>query len=335
MAEIKLDDFSAKHPHLYHYTTESGFRGIVSSNSLWATYFRDLNDSTEIMHLKEPLKQVLSKELVVQFRKYRSSGPAARKIVVQNGGAESMAKKLAFGWVNSLYATTFEMEDEKRTTFCGIASFCSHVNDQEYERENGLLSQWRGYGRQGGYCLVFDTLAMKNLIDHEMSSYFYIYANLCVVRYLFRPELVTEYFRELIKVSEEIVKARVVDDSNIGALASQSFIPFVSSAATTKHRGFYEEREIRLVAMPATNLADAEIKGKPGYKLMPIKPELALECNGCARRYISLFGRGFEKLPLVKVIVGPSREQKANIRLARELVRNTVPVIASETPYLD
>jgi hypothetical protein len=212
---------------------------------------------------------------------------------------------------------------------------CSHADDQEYERDNGLLSQWRGYGRQGGYCLVFDTAAIRKLISQEVGVYFYVHADLYAANYLFRPELVSQNFQALVEVSKRVVRASLLDDSSISEIASQSFVPFVSSAAATKHRGFFEEREIRLVAMPATKVADAKIQGKPGYKRMSLKPELALQRDGHVRRYISLFGPDFEKLPLVKVIVGPSREQKANVRFARSLVNPTVPVIASETPYLD
>jgi hypothetical protein len=36
------------HPDFYHYTCEAGFQRIVASNSLWSTFFEDLNDSVEI-----------------------------------------------------------------------------------------------------------------------------------------------------------------------------------------------------------------------------------------------------------------------------------------------
>ena len=43
-AEHEMPD-EKNSPELYHYTSEAGFRGIVASNSLWATFFEDLNDS--------------------------------------------------------------------------------------------------------------------------------------------------------------------------------------------------------------------------------------------------------------------------------------------------
>ena len=53
-------EFRASHPKLHHYTARSGLEGIVQSNSLWATRYRDLNDSAEIVHLKEPFASALA-----------------------------------------------------------------------------------------------------------------------------------------------------------------------------------------------------------------------------------------------------------------------------------
>jgi hypothetical protein len=41
--------FIATHPELHHYTTFQGLKGIVETNTIWATHYCDLND------LKHPL----------------------------------------------------------------------------------------------------------------------------------------------------------------------------------------------------------------------------------------------------------------------------------------
>jgi hypothetical protein len=48
------------HPELHHYTTRSGLEGIWKTNSLWATHFSNLSDSSEIVLLKTPLEEALS-----------------------------------------------------------------------------------------------------------------------------------------------------------------------------------------------------------------------------------------------------------------------------------
>ena len=46
---IAHPDFMAVHPELYHYTNLDGLKGILSTKSLWATHFANLNDSTEVI----------------------------------------------------------------------------------------------------------------------------------------------------------------------------------------------------------------------------------------------------------------------------------------------
>jgi hypothetical protein len=48
-----VSGLAAAHPELHHYTTFAGLKGIVESNTLWATHFLDLNDSREVFLLEE------------------------------------------------------------------------------------------------------------------------------------------------------------------------------------------------------------------------------------------------------------------------------------------
>jgi hypothetical protein len=179
-AEGAIDSLVRDHPHLYHYTNGVGLKGIVESNSLWATYFRHMNDANEIHELRVPLVRELARRLTPFVQERRQKGIPISKIVSMSGGE---AEHFARGWVNSLYSTVFQSDEMERTSACYISSFCSHSNDQAYERENGLLSQWRGYGKQGGFCLVFDTADLFKLFEQERRTYFYPYADLRDVHY--------------------------------------------------------------------------------------------------------------------------------------------------------
>jgi hypothetical protein len=53
-------------------------------------------------------------------------------------------------------------------------SFSTHADDSEYERKNGLLSQWEGYAGPDGYCFVFDTSAMARHLGQEMDSRYWV-----------------------------------------------------------------------------------------------------------------------------------------------------------------
>lgn len=48
-----------EHPELHHYTTYVGLKGIYRSNTLWATHFAHLNDTTEVVHLQPPLLEAV------------------------------------------------------------------------------------------------------------------------------------------------------------------------------------------------------------------------------------------------------------------------------------
>ena len=107
-----------------------------------------MNDANEIHELRVPLVRELARKLTPFVQERRQKGIPISKIVSMSGGE---AEHFARGWVNSLYSTVFQSDEMERTSACYISSFCSHSNDQAYERENGLLSQWRGYGKRAAF----------------------------------------------------------------------------------------------------------------------------------------------------------------------------------------
>jgi len=106
-----------------------------------------------------------------------------------------------------------------------------------------------------------------------------------------------------------------------------------AAATAFKHQGFYEEREVRLVAMAGTELA-ADVERKTGRTPPPLKEVCRTSRGGRVHRHISLFGKGFAPLPVQRVIVGPSRSQDVNAAFAQKIVGRKVPVSTSATPYI-
>jgi hypothetical protein len=184
------DSLVQTHPQIYHYTTEAGLRGIVESNSFRATYFRDMNDANEIHELRMPLIKEFTRRVTPFFKELYQKGTRATKLA----SASAEAEYSAHSWADKLYSTVFQ----ERASDCYISSFCSHANDQDYERNHGLLSQWRGYGKDGGYCLVLDTAALSKFSEQEPRSYIYPYADLCVVHHSFESAQAVAPFSELL-----------------------------------------------------------------------------------------------------------------------------------------
>jgi len=125
-------------PHtLYHYTTPTGFHGIVSSSVLRATHIAYTNDSRELLHAVKLLRERIDPLLGVAV-----------------GAVRAMLVDMAAG----LDATT-----EFNTMPIAIACFCE---------DGDLLSQWRGYGAgEGGIAIGFESAALAGLARSVPPSY--------------------------------------------------------------------------------------------------------------------------------------------------------------------
>jgi hypothetical protein len=126
---------------------------------MWATYFADMNDAQEIHTLRVPLVDELTKRLNPVVKQVRLQNPPQDSVVWRRDAPQHLARVLG----NALYRVVFADDDSERTAYCCTACFSSHAGDKPYEREHGLLSQWRGYGKDGGFCLVFDTATLWRL----------------------------------------------------------------------------------------------------------------------------------------------------------------------------
>jgi hypothetical protein len=328
--DAQLGSFAATHPRLYHYTNTHSFRSILMGNSLWSTHYEDLNDATEFRHMREPLAKAMAERFEPVVEGLANANASAKELIRNDGGTPRAAKRIARILGDALYRVTFrEAENEReQTTF--VTSFCTHAGGS-YEAGNGLLSQWRGYARDGGYCLVFDTARLEALIAEEQGAYLYWHLGFAPVHYFTDPQSLPGCFWELVEQSKAVIEA-ALRRKDFGM--TQLFTPFVQSAASIKHRGFCEESEVRLIAMAATALTDQKLKGAEGYVSLPMKYIFTRDDGARKKRHISLFGAERSKLPVVRVIVGPVRDQKRNATIARKTVGNDVEIALSETPLV-
>lgn len=116
---------------LYHYTTLKGLLGILASGTLWASDIRYLNDSAEMKHAADLIKQ-------------------------------EIARRIAAGHPNPKLLNQFQYWVGHRVTHGPMlfsASFRSNGN---------LLSQWRGYSTHGkGVSIGFDPRRIVALADAQ------------------------------------------------------------------------------------------------------------------------------------------------------------------------
>jgi hypothetical protein len=303
--EICSAKLKAEHPELFHYTGRGGFEPIVTNNTLWATHFRHLNDDAEISTLRPQLQQTMAQVLQREVKKQNTG---IRNQYYHAGGAAPMARD----FVASLYASTFERGDADFAIDAYTTSFSTHAADTPYERENGLESQWRCYATDG-FCLVFDTDKLGDLLGKEFDKLDFTHLNLEDVRYLRDGTRLPDYF-DFIEPTLQVVAEQVFKRFEKQEMGT---VEFLRCATLLKRASFREEREVRIVAIP----------GAPGWQEQAarehpnqfVKKPIAV-IDEEPKRHITLFAGAGIKLPIKRVIVGPSERQAENAEFARSIV---------------
>ncbi|HEX4881714.1 MAG TPA: hypothetical protein VFV18_05170 [Porticoccaceae bacterium] len=322
---------SQQYPELLHYTTLEGLGGILSSGCIWATDAAYLNDSSEITHFfDERLRTLIARDA----RKYAielARTPEYLEHMINAGGIDKLVDQETDAWYSVLRRVTLEMNRPFVLSLSG-------PSDARVQH-SGLLSQWRGYGGGGGYALVLDTLELEAMLGVEAQSHLYAHVQIGDV-YYHGIESKDQPAAPDIAEYEEIVRQGVSRMMRGGsAEETEQFYEAVTAlSCMCKHWGFWEEREIRVVVVPASD----EVSSAKGQKSPPRKEiKSFLRCEKYIP-YVELFaplGQTDErsKLPIKRVIVGPHKNREPHADSVRELLANNgyaAEVVQSEIPYI-
>ena len=202
ITQVAMADFASSHPELHHYTNFHGLEGIHKSQTLWAINYRHLNDTKEVKVLEEPLIEALTK----RFSPLLEDNAEVRMFSKETGGGiAEIAAYQATRVVQGFYDTSFR---SPAPLDIYVTSFCTHANDP-YAKEHGLLSQWRGYGGEdGGYCIVFDTAALIELLQREFRAhYWFMPLKLAQVHYRTADLSVEDVFAPLLIETHKLFSA--------------------------------------------------------------------------------------------------------------------------------
>jgi hypothetical protein len=245
-----------------------------------------------------------------------------------------------------------------------VTSFCQkHQN--KYAAENGLLSQWRGYGKDGGVVLVFNKEDLNTMIQHERESYNYVSEYISNVKYsnipfseIFLDEIkyIKEYSTDIFwNVLSSTSKEEAMAKSGLDEkLAANTINAILQCLFFYKHQAFSEEQEFR-IAMPVISSAPPINKyHREGTRsTKPHKPVYFHEnMSGNKTPRIKLFDRSdkdsfFKKaedsnllLPIKRIIVGPHKDKESRAKLISLWAQEKMPtnniedVIISDIPYI-
>lgn len=315
-------------PELYHFTTGGGLQGILRDRRLHSTHIEFLNDASEKIALLDSalLKNEIAR-IATTFPRPQEWPSKFRDLsegVLQKRLSEIF--KLAVESIPEIYVTSLSIPHS------------SWGN-------NGLLSQWRGYGQDGGYAIVFDTDGLQQLIRKEQDVYKHEYIDVNAVRYLEDSDADEGTFG-ITMAMEGLMFEEAEALKQLLEVPSTSYSDYDRSLEITlgrhllriyvslhKNNGFKEEREARIVTIPG----QVVIPGENGFKA---KARKFREKTGLLVPYIELFDNldTEAQLPIKRIIIGPHPDQKKreqSVRMLLQELRIAVEdIVSSNIPYI-
>ena len=211
--------------------------------------------------------------------------------------------------------------------------------------EDGLLSMWRGYGKNDGVAIVFDSEKIQECIKLEQERYQYNAISMEHLIYEKEGILFENEFKESIKViSEAMPSVFLPKREQVGLDKIKEYLFSICSIACFyKHGGFSEENEIRLLAMPWNQYYFDSMSPEQRKKIVnKLYRESFLRTDPPIGRFISLFsgeaGRRTFFGSIRRIIIGPlSANRDLLVEAARaqlhkngiehvKVVRSSIPI---------
>lgn len=326
-------DVSEEFPELFHYTSVSAFENINKTRQFWVTHYQDLNDTTEFTRFRLRLCEFIRPTIRDIFERQMERHSQFADGVKAYGGIEVVLDNEVEDFLSTVHGRTFAKEMYKDTFVC---SFCGH--QKPYEAAHGLLSQWRGYGAEGGVAVVLDTPALEQM----MRDYYEHLAQLQLL-YLATVEYdslgeesdtkLKKRFKTVFEVLPEIAerwypKNELYENEELASLFTRIHDEFVLGSTLVKHHAFHEENEIRVVVSPKSEESYNQFQASDTRSR---RETLYRPVRGREVRYIELLGS--VSLPIKRIIVGPSKIQNSNYQRIRSAVEASVEVVRSEIPF--
>jgi hypothetical protein len=310
---------------IFHYTDAAGLLGILSSQSLFATHYKYLNDLTEAAVIRELIMPILDSESAEIFPQLVEKGWLSKKYydVFGTGVHHLAAEKLYGSFVRAI--------DNVSPFF--VTSLCRH-DEETQAYEHGLLSQWRAYANTIGFAIEFDEQQLDSLLSLETASHAYAGFKSADVHYdkydeNFKPRLYEGLAGEMIW---QVFEHDGVDISSVTGHfdIDNLVIEFAKSAPFFKHQSFSEEREYRIAAvcLRAGKVPDGEQR--------PAKQVNLRVKDGLIIPYIQLFAGLDKSLPVTSVIIGPhpyQDKQEEALKILLETLKLDFNIRLSGIPY--
>ena len=309
---------------IFHYTNADGLHGILSNGEIWGTAYFTTNDASELNAGKGVLTDIFI-ERTKQL--YFENHPCVS--LYQRRGLNIF--ELAGKFENLLFEGCTDTRQIYITCFCRT--------DSEPEFQNGLLSQWRGYGSSSGYALQFSRSKLTEWIGeihqnggqctYSLDDVHYTFDNehkdnvlLLKEAYL---EIYMNYLDKLVKMEQElgalIGLIDVTPDIPSSSSIDEAVRYFVQYRSLTKNKHFSEENECRMSAFVRNHFDSIHFFNRNGvlvpYIKTPQLPEKFLDC-------------------IKGIIVGPGANQEVRYQSVKHFLKSLnkeISIRLSQIPY--
>lgn len=217
-SDLKQEEcFPIQRPVLAHYSSVQTLEGIVKSEELWLSHPMLMNDHEEL----------------------RWGLVEGRRLFLEHSGlVDACETPERHQSLLSSFTYYFDRFSNEYAHNVYVACFCKHAPNDD----DGLLSMWRAYGASGGgVAIVFDTAKLSPRDESPLMLH--------PVSYLSTDQRLKWIGTKLDQLAALLREIKPPDEE-LWYAAWHYFFRLKHFAIFTKHKGFEEEHEWRLVYSP-------------------------------------------------------------------------------------
>jgi hypothetical protein len=253
--------------YLFHYTSLSGFRGIIESNSFWVSKSNFLNDAEELYYINKIIGTSIEKLF---------------KSIEETYNPETVNSELA-----QLFERKLRESQEKFNNDINLDDFEVYVLSLTGNEDS--LALWYNYSTGDGYNLGFDTKELLNLLgefsDDDNNEFFVAYGKVIYNKEDQEQILHDALFNSFKNVYQFKDEYKLDEFEN--ELPRLFFSIITACSIFFKQEAFRQEEEYRVAFTRRTKETEVNFREK----------------NGILIPYISVHFE--DKLPIKKVTIGP------------------------------